>query len=1164
MTGKGMLAMLSVVLSWSRLLAADPNPPQHEPTVPAGSHPRLLLTAGAELDAARNKVATGTWSSALYQNAAASTSKINLDGPTTLPGIYDVLYASQPMLGLLDPLPAERDEWCRSAVNTSVKIIDTYDAPYPETYPPQTEWWGRSAYRFLALTYDACYGQIADKAKFQDEMKSIASTIAASRIEDSPGNHGTVFAVDLALIAIALDGDIDTDTHTITETMVRKTTYPQADFPRFRYPIQVLCVSATPPGPGIPCTYQSGTDYTVAWTDNGGYSTGHGIRWSATSSNVPAMQQSYYVQYVFKADVQLWRDRARLTLQRNLDHLWGDGASFAGIEYGSWTLAWMVDAFEAIRRSTGHDFGQHPTVQGAVSWYASELIPPGNSGIARVHNRNDSTYSALFRYQAPGTGTFLAWVMQRYKDDAQGRDDAAYWLLQRDTRWNWTARWREALWVNDAYSGPPSPLALPLSTFFGAQNLANFRSGSWDGPTADWALLTLAAHAWQPGEHSQTDEGAFSFYAAGEDFAIDTGYAWIPPPPTPIENIKNNSTEGHNLVLFPYSTYGNGNCAGGTSTVQESTGGASVRSSFLSGAFDTIHVDLKKTYLPSGALPLIGDPPCWPVPSAERYALLLKRAGRAPYAVIADSITVNAASRTYQFAMHTAAGKSVATNGSTATVGGTSGTLTAYATAASPVTWSSDTWPYSVANSEVPTHPRLLASANAVDPKLLVVLVPEKTGEANPLAVTVDDPAGGNRAVVTVTGSGLVDVILRNETNGLTVSGSGIETDAGLAVVRKSTAGAVLAWTVQNGTYLRHNNVDLWRVLAPSGKAGSAVWDGTSVSVIADDVTEFKAWAPGSAAFQSGAFTHLAVLEGSLVHWRGTRRLLDVEPEGVPAFQDDFSSTVSSRWASYPLWSRFSRVIGGEYCDQGRNGQGTSYVSHTNRSFDSYRADTLQSPRAIYGDATWGGSFTVQAAPALPPSAKVVLLARVADRSLSTVDQDGVRLEMDVVTGTGVLTGRVAGGVTTLWSGSLGAIGTGTEHTYAWTLDGSALSFKLDGVQRFSITAPPATIPSSGYFEWEVMPNLHVHFDDVAVDLPGRTLDACTTDAQCADGLYCTQDLCNPTTHACSHPPVTCPTSEPHCSVGACDEGNDQCVEEPILPPPPPWRCGRNWCMCAS
>jgi len=503
-------------------------------------------------------------------------------------------------------------------------------------------------------------------------------------------------------------------------------------------------------------------------------------------------------------------------------------------------------------------------------------------------------------------------------------------------------------------------------------------------------------------------------------------------------------------------------------------------------------------------------------------------------------------------------------------VASSAATLTAYATAASTVTWSSDTWPYVSDGSypfdppEVTAHPRLLASTTAVDPKLLVVLVPEKSGEANPLTVAVDDPAGGNRAVVTVTGSGLVDVILRNETDGLTVSGNGIETDAALAVVRRTSAGTVQGWTVQNGTYLRHDGTDLWRVLAPSGKTGSAVWDGTAVSVTADDVTEFKAWAPGIASFASGPFTHLAVLEGSQLHWRGSRRLLDVQPEGTPAFQDDFSSTVAAHWASYPLWSRFSRVIGGEYCDQGRNGQGTSFVSHTNRSFDPYRADTLQSPRAIYGDATWKGTFTVQASPAPPGAAKVVLLARVADRSLSIVDQDSVRLEMDVATGSAVLTGRVAGAVTTLWSGSVGTVGTGIEHAYAWTLDGNSLSFKLDGVQRFSVTASPGTVPASGYVEWEIQSGLHVHFDDVVVDLPGRTLDACTSDAQCADGLYCTLDLCNPTTHACGHPQRSCPSSEPHCTVGICDESNDQCVEQSIQPPPPPWRCGSHWCICAE
>jgi hypothetical protein len=104
-------------------------------------------------------------------------------------------------------------------------------------------------------------------------------------------------------------------------------------------------------------------------------------------------------------------------------------------------------------------------------------------------------------------------MMQRYKDDPGGRDDAAYWLLTKDSRWLTNARWREALWANDAYTGPnfpfapPSPLSLPLSKFFGAQNLGNFRSGSWDGPTAEWALLTIAAHPLQPESTTRRTRG---------------------------------------------------------------------------------------------------------------------------------------------------------------------------------------------------------------------------------------------------------------------------------------------------------------------------------------------------------------------------------------------------------------------------------------------------------------------------------------------------------------------------------------------------------------------------------------------------------------------------------------------------------------------------------
>jgi hypothetical protein len=353
-------------------------------------------------------------------------------------------------------------------------------------------------------------------------------------------------------------------------------------------------------------------------------------------------------------------------------------------------------------------------------------------------------------------------------------------------------------------------------------------------------------------------------------------------------------------------------------------------------------------------------------------------------------------------------------------------------------------------------------------------------------------------------------------------------------------------------------------VLAPSGKTGSAVWDGTAVSVTADDVTEFKAWAPGIASFASGPFTHLAVLEGSQLHWRGSRRLLDVQPEGTPAFQDDFSSTVAAHWASYPLWSRFSRVIGGEYCDQGRNGQGTSFVSHTNRSFDPYRADTLQSPRAIYGDATWKGTFTVQASPAPPGAAKVVLLARVADRSLSIVDQDSVRLEMDVATGSAVLTGRVAGAVTTLWSGSVGTVGTGIEHAYAWTLDGNSLSFKLDGVQRFSVTASPGRSPPRGTWSGRSSPVstcTSTTWSSISRGAPWTPAPR-TPSAPTGSTARSTSAIPPPTPAA-----IRSVRARPPSRIarwGSATRANDQCVEQSIQPPPPPWRCGSHWCICAE
>lgn len=69
--------------------------------------------------------------------------------------------------------------------------------------------------------------------------------------------------------------------------------------------------------------------------------------------------------------------------------------------------------------------------------------------------------------------------------------------------------------------------------------------------------------------------------------------------------------------------------------------------------------------------------------------------------------------------------------------------------------------------------------------------------------------------------------------------------------------------------------------------------------------------------------------------------------------------------------------------------------------------------------------------------------------------------------------------------------------------------------------------------------------DAPTADAPSDEVDAppsaCTSAADCDDGLFCTTDVCFE--GACMHPPRTCPEDESRCTVGvACDEAMDACV----------------------
>src|SRR6185503_7902070 len=160
MSGRLILGVCLALLPTLAGAVEEPDP-LHDPVPQPGVHPRLMFRAGAELEAAQTKVSQGTMSRYLIDRTANFlTQKINLSAPTDLPDYSSVIHASQPMLAQLDPDVAERAEWARSAINTSLKLIQDLDPPYPDF--GNREWSGRFAYRYIALTYDNCYADMSD------------------------------------------------------------------------------------------------------------------------------------------------------------------------------------------------------------------------------------------------------------------------------------------------------------------------------------------------------------------------------------------------------------------------------------------------------------------------------------------------------------------------------------------------------------------------------------------------------------------------------------------------------------------------------------------------------------------------------------------------------------------------------------------------------------------------------------------------------------------------------------------------------------------------------------------------------------------------------------------------------------------------------------------
>jgi hypothetical protein len=989
---------------------------------------------------------------------------------------FNVFRVIPPFLALFHETEEERKAAARNAIDLSLAAIRKYEPPYPS---PGSPWYCWGLYRYIALTYDCCYDEMTKEERrlFQEEMLLICANVDIESLPTHPGNHEIVHAVAAGFCAMALIGDVPAKPRRHRDEEVRRgKAGSQGDFLRYRSGIRVESIGLAKGEK----TYEEGKDFRVQWISRPvSGPRGYGISW-LKRGKAPPPGTVYHVTYTFTPDLLLWQDMARRCLKRNLDHIWADGVYIGGVLYGTWTLMWAVDLIEAFRRTLGIDFGEHPAVRGALGWFLSEIVPtrpraysfPGRPNPplgVRTNFRNDChDYSFIVN-----GGHFPIWALTGFGPDAGGLDDIAFWIL---SRMNWrTWGGRDWMWVPEKYGPLPSknpPKMGPCrSRFFRGVNLANYRTGSWEGPEEEWSLFSFFAGAFIGVEHDQTDKGSFTFFALGEDFAIDSSYA--------MGEAASDRTDAHNYLLIdgkgqpgPWASVG------------------FVRSHFLSDLFDTVHGDLTHTF--KSQKQWWSDPHWrtttkWPVRKAERFCVFVKCSGRAPYVLVRDTVDKDGQPHTFDWLFHTQIKNKVAIEKDLVKITGRyrGAILNIHLLAGAPVTWKQERWRTNGAG----IHPRLSGSVNAPNPHFLAILVPEEKDEATPLAVTRHEEEGFCGA--TVTGKGFRDVILcRRDASGPVKYGD-LRTDAELAVVRFKTPGVIAGWTVQSGTVLECKGDLIWS-LGPEKAPGSACFDGKTLAVSAPEAKGFRAFAPGVAGFQyEDRMIPVPTPEPRMqLVWEGKRPLRDVVPPGEPVLNETFSKTVAPGWTSFPFRTTHrSRVIDGELCIPGLTNE---WVSYTKRIFGRIRADIYQWPRTHFWDARLKGEFIVHE---WKGEGVFTIAGRVSDRKcqrgILVPDQDYVQVEMDPKARKITLASRVKGERKELGVKRLGKLARKKKHTFELTLEGNSVLFVLNGSKKFRWkeksrrgAGEASSLPAEGYFQWGIPEGLHVHLDNIRIEIP--------------------------------------------------------------------------------
>lgn len=363
------------------------------------------------------------------------------------------------------------------------------------------------------------------------------------------------------------------------------------------------------------------------------------------------------------------------------------------------------------------------------------------------------------------------------------------------------------------------------------------------------------------GGHAQEDQNQFTLTAYGIRWAADCGGVGTSQTP--------KQTEAHNLVLVDGLGQHNAGNSIGTD--------GHVAASLLCGFADYVRGDASAayaTYSPFNAagVPFPTSDWSWgydggnPLERAGRLCLVVKGGEAPPYVLVGDDMRKDGLVHDFDWLLHTSTLPVIDLAGDPARLVTSQATLDVYFAHPRPESLSVSSAPF-VHGGVDPSTQRIVARAQAVEPRFFVALVPRPDGQPPPLYAAVQDSGATTLAL----DWGPVRDVAVFDPRHRPTQGE-IATDGAMALVRHAGT-EVRGYLLGEGSYLGATGRDLVQL----GSAQASVGLAGDTLHVSDPGLCFRAYGPAVTAVSSPAGPVLFRREGDYV-----RSLQPVDVGGLP------------------------------------------------------------------------------------------------------------------------------------------------------------------------------------------------------------------------------------------------------------------------------------------